>query len=182
MKMLVTTEDVAKATGITRASVVLRLRASGGKVECAKIGGKYLLSSETFPPVLRTVIEGHAMARKKMEDETRNVKAMKRRMYHWLYRHPGKTADDWRKITHAQNGKIRGSEQVTELVKLARIGRKAKAARAAARKEAQNEAVRNRSYAVVIANAAERSDPGPDCSSGNVRSSAPWSAGGQEGA
>lgn len=180
--MLVTTEDVAKATGISRTSVIRRIRSADGKIECAKIGGKYLFSSEAFPPVLRTVIEGHAMARKKLEDEARNVKNMKRRMYHWMYRNPGRTADDWRKVTHASNGRIRGSEQVAELVKLARIGRKAKAARAAARKEAQNEAIRNRSYAVVIANATERSDQSPTCCSGDLLPPAPGSPDSQEGA
>ena len=175
--MLVLTEDIATATGMTVQTVLERIKASNGAVECAKIGGKWLISSEAFPSVLRSVIEGVATARKNQEKLIREARDAKRRMYHWLYRHPERTEADWRAITHAATGRIKGSERVAELAKLARIGRRAKAARSKARKEVSNAAYRKQSLTVVLANAEEKCDPGTSGSSGDVRASASGDAG-----
>ncbi len=178
--MLVTTDDIAKATGLSRQALLNRLKKSCEGVDCAKIGGKWLVSSAVFPPVLRTVIEGIATARKDFERKVKEQRIAKRRMYHWLYRHPGSTPDDWRAITHA-DGKIKGSERVSELLNLARVGRKAKAAQHRAGKEVKDATMRKPALAVILANAQEKCDTGPSCSSGDVRPPASRDAGNQEG-
>jgi hypothetical protein len=172
LNMLLEVTDIAKATNLTDATIRKRAKALGWAT--VFIGGKLLVQESALDPLVRTVAAGHALARIERAKAVAEERQSKKRFKSWLRTNPGKTEAEWLAMGRRKDGTRLRTGCVQDLVKLAAIGRAAKAARKKVLKDAAKTKASRVTLAVATELANARTVEPTDGGSGDVGKSVPW--------